>query len=53
MLAEYEPKMLNLILESNEQMKKEMEDPKVAEENKKVFKRVDEFENEQDKKVMC
>ena len=52
MLAEYEPEMLNIILESNEQMIKEMQDPKIAEESKKVARRVCEFETEQDKKVM-
>jgi len=53
MLAEYEPEMLNLILESNEQMIKEMQDPKIAEQSRKVAARVGEFEKKQDKKVMC
>jgi hypothetical protein len=53
MLAEYEPEMLNLILESNEQMIKEMQDPKISEQSRKVAARVGEFEKEQDKKVMC
>jgi UDP-N-acetyl-D-mannosaminuronate dehydrogenase len=52
MLAEYEPEMLNMILESNKQMIKEMQDPQIAKESKKVAVRVCEFEKEQDKKVL-
>ena len=53
MLAEYEPEMLNLIIESNQKMTKEIQDPKIAEQSRKVAERVSEFEKEQDKKVMC
>jgi UDP-N-acetyl-D-mannosaminuronate dehydrogenase len=53
MLAKFEPEMLNLILESNQQMIKEIQNPKVMEESKKIQQRVGEFEREQDKKVMC
>ena len=53
MLGELEPEMLKFILESNEMQIEEMEDPKIAAETQKVAKRVNKFENEQDKQVMC
>lgn len=53
MLAELEPEMLKLILESNDLQMEEMKDPKVAAQAKKVAKRVSKFESEQDKQVMC
>ena len=53
MLAELEPEMLKLILESNEQQIQDLKDPKVAAESKKVAQRVGKFESDQDKQVMC
>lgn len=53
MLEQYEPDMLNLILESNEKRIEEMKNPEVAAETKKVIQRVATYENEQDEQVMC
>jgi hypothetical protein len=53
MLAEYEPEMLNIIIESNNRMIEEMKDEKVEAQSKKIAKRVSKFEAEQDKHVMC
>ena len=51
MLAEYEPEMLNLILESNKRMIEELNDEEVKVQSEKVAKRVGKFEKEQDKEV--
>jgi hypothetical protein len=53
MLAELEPEMLKLILESNKQQIQDLKDPKVAAESRKVAQRVGKFERDQDKQVMC
>jgi UDP-N-acetyl-D-mannosaminuronate dehydrogenase len=53
MLAEYEPEMLNLIIESNERMIEEIKNEKNETQIKKVIKRVRKYEAEQDKQVMC
>jgi len=45
--------MLKLMLESNASQIEELKDPKVAAETHEVAKRVDKFESEQDKQVMC
>jgi UDP-N-acetyl-D-mannosaminuronate dehydrogenase len=52
MLAEFEPEMLQLMLESNNRMIVEKEDPEVAAQIEKGGKRVACFEKEQDKQVM-
>jgi len=53
MLVDLEPEMLKFIIESNELQIKEMIDPKIAAETKKVAKRVSKFEGEQDKQECC
>lgn len=52
MLEEFEPEMLKLIMESNSIRMKEMKNPEVAAETKKVSQRVGKYESEQDKQVM-
>jgi UDP-N-acetyl-D-mannosaminuronate dehydrogenase len=52
MLSEFEPEMVKLILESNEIQIEAKKDPEVAAEIKKVAKRFNVFEIEQDKQVM-
>ncbi len=52
MLGEFEPEMLNLIIESNNRMIVEKKDAKVSAQVKKVANRVASFEKEQDKQVM-
>jgi len=52
MLSEYEPEMLNLIIESNNRMIVEKKDAKVSAQVKKVANRVASFEKEQDNQVM-
>ena len=53
MLAEYEPEMLNLILQSNDRMIEELRDEEIEAQSKKVAKRVHKYEVEQDKQVIC
>jgi UDP-N-acetyl-D-mannosaminuronate dehydrogenase len=53
LLEDLEPEMLKFITESNQTQIKEMKDPQVAAESKKVAKRVSKFEGEQDKQVLC
>lgn len=53
MLGEFEPEMLNFIMESNEMQLEEMKDPKIAAETQKIASRVSNFEKQQDKQVMC
>ncbi len=52
MLSEFEPELLKLIIESNDQMTVEIEDPEVLAQIKKITNRVASFEKEQDKQVM-
>ena len=51
LLEELEPEMLKLITESNTKRIEEMKNPEVAEETKKVSRRVGIFENDQDRQV--
>jgi UDP-N-acetyl-D-mannosaminuronate dehydrogenase len=52
LLEEFEPEMLNMIMESNAQRIEEMKNPQIAAETKKTSRRVGQFEAEQDKQVM-
>lgn len=53
LLEEFEPEMLSFIMESNTERIKEMENPHILAETKKVRQRVCKFEDEQDKQVMA
>jgi UDP-N-acetyl-D-mannosaminuronate dehydrogenase len=52
LLEEFEPEMLSLIIESNNERIKEMKNPGVVAETRKVRKRVSKFEDAQDEQVM-
>jgi UDP-N-acetyl-D-mannosaminuronate dehydrogenase len=52
LLKEFDPEMLSLIMESNRERIKEMENLYLLNETNKVRKRVFKFEDEQDKQVM-
>jgi UDP-N-acetyl-D-mannosaminuronate dehydrogenase len=52
LLSEYEPEMLNIILQSNAARIEEMKHPEIAAETQKTSRRVSMSEAEQDKQVM-